>query len=430
MRLLVTLTLLAIFFMATLVRLPGIDMSNVIAVNGSPGLSIMAVGIRPLMVTFATVELLSFVVPMGRQLRRGGIAGRRRLNLFAIRAGVAVAILQAAGLTITLLRQAPGGLPLVPNPGFLFFVSSVSTLVAGTMLTFLIAQFVSRWGVGNGFCMFILVDLVWPALAQGRDLVLSSYTSWNPLELLAWIAAIGMLVRAFVRRPEAVLRDSQQEVIPVKLPVFPQGIVPVTWTYSLLSIFDTLSLVFPSSEELLPLPVALVGSAVFIAALSPATFHLFSSRKRLEGNLPSGALPAEGDVWDGRSLTQSTALLVAFGVGFLGGTWFLGFRFSEILAFPEFVMLVALIFDLVAEWSFRQKHGDRVTTAIQMDNVYHACYLQGLLAKNGIGSLVRCFQFRSLFFFLAPLFKMELIVPTTEWNRALEIIRPDRIEIV
>jgi hypothetical protein len=59
-----------------------------------------------------------------------------------------------------------------------------------------------------------------------------------------------------------------------------------------------------------------------------------------------------------------------------------------------------------------------------------ACYLHGLLAKQGFESLIRSFHFRSLFFDLGPIVKMELLVPTAKLNRVREIIRPESIEIV
>jgi hypothetical protein len=404
-------------------RLPGIDLTSLDPV-GSPGLSVMALGIRPFVTAFGAVELLSFVLPMGRRLRRGGISGRAKLNAFATRAGVGLALLQAAGIAIAFQRQG-----VVQNPGFLFLLSSVMTLVAGATLAFLIAQFVSRWGIGNGFCMIILFGLVRNAFAAARDFA-SSERNWNVLEIIVWMILMGLLVRRFGRRPEVAFLGFQQEVILVKLPAFPQGIFPVIFTYTLLAFFSAQSLVFPNLGELSQSPILLLVATVFIATTSLLGFHLFSSRKRLERNLSPRALLAEGEIWTGRSLVETTVLFVVFGAGLQAANWFLDFRFTEILAFPGLVMLVASGFDLVAEWRFRQRHGNSVTPAIEMDNVYCACYLQGLLATHGIHSVVRSFHYRSLFFFFAPLIKMEVLVSATELNHAREIIRPDRIDVV
>jgi hypothetical protein len=92
--------------------------------------------------------------------------------------------------------------------------------------------------------------------------------------------------------------------------------------------------------------------------------------------------------------------------------------------------LKKLGFDLIAEWQFRNRHGGKVERAIELDNVYGGCYLQGLLTKEGISSFVRSFHFRSLSFFFGPIVKMELMVPTVEFERTQEIIRLARLEIV
>jgi hypothetical protein len=406
-RLLVTLTLLAVFRLAGLVPLPGINTSNLDRVIGSSVVSVVALGIAPFVSGFVVVELLSFVLLMGRKLRRGGIAGRRKLNTIAIR--------------------------FVTNSGFPFFLSSVMTLVAGATVAFLVAKLVSRWGLGNGFCLIMLLQYMWPAFPQvynfvpAMDLIVG-----HPLEALAWLAAIGLVVRRFALRPRAALRDFQQETIPLTLPAFPQGILPVLWAYGLFNFLSTLRLVnaLPSGgQEPLQSPIALLGTTVLIAAFSLGAFHLFSSRARLKQNLPPGVLPPEGEAIPRRSLLESTALLVVFGVSFPAGEWFLDLRFAA-FGFPVLVMVVALGFDLVAEWRFRRRHGDGVACLVEMDNVYCACYLHGLLAKQGFDSLIRAFHYRSLFFAFGPIVKMELLVPAAELKQLGEIIRPERIEAV
>jgi hypothetical protein len=431
-RILVTLTLLAVLQLVALLRLPGIDMSKLDSLNGSFSLSVIALGITPFWSGFVVVELLSFVLPMGRKLRRGGIDGRSKLNTFAIRVGLGLAAVQAAAIAIAMqLAVAPGGGNLVPNPGLLFLLSSVTTLVAGTTLALLAAKLVSRWGVGNGFCLIILLQHMRPAFAQVHNFVPATDLIFRkPLEVLAWLAAIGLLVRRFTLRPQVALRDFQQESIPLlTLPAFPQGILPVLWAYGIFSFLSTLKPVIALPRGVEQSPIALLGMTVLIAAFSLGTFHLFSSYKRLERNLPPGVLPAEGGAIPRRSLLQSTALLVVFGVSFPAGEWFLGFRFP-VFGFPTLVMAVALGFDLVAEWRFRQRHGGGVTCLIEMDNVCYACYLHGLLAKQGFDSLIRAFHYRSLFFAFGPIVKMELLVPAAELKLVREIIRPERIEVV
>ena len=116
-----TLTLLAVLQLVALLRLPGTDMSKLDSLSGASGFNVIALGITPFWSGFVIVELLSFVLPICRKLRREGIAGRSKLNTFAIRVGLGVAALQAAGMAIALQSAvAPGGGNLVPIPDYRF----------------------------------------------------------------------------------------------------------------------------------------------------------------------------------------------------------------------------------------------------------------------------------------------------------------------
>ena len=430
-RILLTLALLAVFRLAALVPLPGIDTSSLERLGGFSGGNVMLLGLAPFVASFVFVELSSFVLPMARKLRRGGIAGRSKLNTFAIRVGLGMALLQAVGLATALQNTvAPRGLSVVPHPGLLFILSSATTLVVGATLAFLIAKLVSRWGVGNGFCLIILLEYLWRAFAQAHNSAPAADLGFgNMLEGLAWLVAIGLLVWRFALRPQAALTDSRQEMIPlVALTAFPQGILPVIWAYGIFNSLSSLRSVSALPRGVERSPTALLLMTVLIAAFSLGAFLLFSSRERLERNLPPGALPPEGGAIPRRSLLQSTALLVVFGVGFPAGERYLDFHF--VFGFPAIVVAVAFGFDLVAEWRFRQRHGDRVACLIEMDNVYYAGYLHCFLAKQGFDSLVRAFHYRSLFFDLLPIVKVELLVPEAALKPVQEIIRPERLEIV
>ena len=93
-------------------------------------------------------------------------------------------------------------------------------------------------------------------------------------------------------------------------------------------------------------------------------------------------------------------------------------------------MLVAYALDLVAEIRFRMRYGDEVASVIEMDNVHGLSFLRGILAMHGIDSVARAFYYRSLFYFLEPIVKMELLVPTAKMVQALEIIDAEKVDVV
>ena len=95
-RILVTLPLLAVFRLAALLPLPGVNTSSLERLGGPSRFSVIALGITPFVTGFVVVELLSFILVVGGKLRRGGIAGRSKLNAFSIRVGLWLALVQAA----------------------------------------------------------------------------------------------------------------------------------------------------------------------------------------------------------------------------------------------------------------------------------------------------------------------------------------------
>jgi len=434
-RILVTIALLAVLQVVAMLGVPGVSMSKLDGLGGSSGsrpLSIIALGIAPFWSGFILVELLSFVLPMGRKLRHGGVAGRSKLNSFAIRVGLLLAALQATAIGRALQSAVvPRGGNLLPNPELLYLLSTVVTLVAGATLTLVIAKLVSRWGIGNGFCLIILLGQAWPHLRQVHSYISAIDLAFgSPIEVLALLAAIVLVVRRFWLHPMVALWDANQEAVPLlTLPAFPQGILPVLWAYAVLNFLRAFGSVIAPASSVGRSPLALLGMTVLIAAFSFGAFHLFSGQQRLQRNMPPNVLPAERGVIPRRTLLQSTVLLVVFGVTFPIGERLLDFRFPA-FAFPTLVIAVALGFDLVAEWRFRQRHGDRVACLIEMDNVYCACYLHGVLAKKGFDSLIRAFHYRSLFFDFGPIVKMELLVPLAESKLLREIVQPERIEVI
>src|SRR5204862_8266591 len=137
-----------------------------------------------------------------------------------------------------------------------------------------------------------------------------------------------------------------------------------------------------------------LSTAVLILAFSLCTFYLFSSRKRLESNLPVGAMPPGEERSLVRRLLPTTALFVVFGTALNDHGSFLGLNTRLIPSFSVLVPLTAFVFDLVAELRFRMSHGAEVARVIEMDNVHGISYLRGVLATHGIDSVARAFHYR------------------------------------
>lgn len=93
------------------------------------------------------------------------------------------------------------------------------------------------------------------------------------------------------------------------------------------------------------------------------------------------------------------------------------------------LVVVAVLADLYGEWKFRARHG-AVTQLVELDNVHLASLLRALAEDEGLSVHIGTFRLRQLLFFLGPLFKMALLVPsemeveTREWLAGLDLKNP------
>lgn len=89
-------------------------------------------------------------------LKKEGEVGRKVINQYTRYVTVVLAILQAFGIAVALESGIGTGLQIVVEPGLMFRVSSVITLVGGTMFLMWLGEQITSRGVGNGVSLIIL----------------------------------------------------------------------------------------------------------------------------------------------------------------------------------------------------------------------------------------------------------------------------------
>jgi hypothetical protein len=151
-------------------------------------------------------------------------------------------------------------------------------------------------------------------------------------------------------------------------------------------------------------------------------FQLFSSRARLQANLtdPDERLEELEAALRRRALI-ATALLTLGTVAFLAWRSYRPNALAFGLRFSEIIIVVAIVLDLWDQYRFERRVG---TTAllIQLDNVHFSYRLEERLQEAGVDALARGHQFRSLFFFFGALFKIDVLVPEEQLDRAREVL--------
>ena len=172
-RILFTLLILAIYRLGTFVPLPGINpeqlqtlmegnqkgllgMFNVFAGGAISRMAIFALGIMPYISSSIIVQLLTGVSDYFKNLKNQGEIGRKKITQITRYGTVLLATVQGYGLAIGLESSSN----LVINPGAFFKITTVSTIVAGTMFLMWLGEQITQRGIGNGISLIIFSGIV------------------------------------------------------------------------------------------------------------------------------------------------------------------------------------------------------------------------------------------------------------------------------
>jgi len=172
-RILFTIFILAIYRLGTFVPLPGIDpnqlqvlmegnqkgllgMFNVFAGGAISRMAIFALGIMPYISSSIIVQLLTGVSDYFKNLKSQGEKGRQQITQITRYGTVLLATVQGYGLSVGLESSAN----LVINPGIFFKISTVTTILAGTMFLMWLGEQITQRGIGNGISLIIFSGIV------------------------------------------------------------------------------------------------------------------------------------------------------------------------------------------------------------------------------------------------------------------------------
>ena len=172
-RILFTIFILAIYRLGTFVPLPGIDptqlqslmegnqkgllgMFNVFAGGAVSRMAIFALGIMPYISSSIIIQLLTGTSDYFKNLKSQGETGRKKITQLTRYGTVLLATIQGYGLSVGLESSAN----LVINPGAFFKISTVTTIVAGTMFLMWLGEQITQRGIGNGISLIIFSGIV------------------------------------------------------------------------------------------------------------------------------------------------------------------------------------------------------------------------------------------------------------------------------
>jgi preprotein translocase subunit SecY len=222
-----TLGALLVYRLGTFIPVPGIDpdafratfeqsqqgiigMFNMFAGGAVERMAIFALNLIPYITASIVVQVLSTASPRLEALRKeGGEAGRRKINQYTRYLAVLFCAIQAYGIAVGL----EGSQGVVLNPGWFFRISTVITLVGGTMFLMWLGEQITARGVGNGISLIIFAGIVanLPAtIAQTLELARTG--------AIPAFAGLGMLVLALVVIAVIVFFERAQRRLLIQYP--------------------------------------------------------------------------------------------------------------------------------------------------------------------------------------------------------------------
>lgn len=220
-------------------------------------MSIFALGIMPYISASIIMQLMTAVSPQLEALKKEGESGRRKISQYTRYFTLALAIVQAVGMSVGLASQ---GVAFSADFGFHFV--AVTTFVAGAMFMMWLGEQITERGVGNGISMLIFAGIVagLPA-AVGQSFESARQGDINIFALigigLLAVAIIGFVV--FIERGQRRIAvhyakrqqgrkvfAAQTSHLPLKVNM--AGVIPAIFASSLLLFPASLGTWFGQSE--------------------------------------------------------------------------------------------------------------------------------------------------------------------------------------
>jgi preprotein translocase subunit SecY len=213
-------------------------------------MTIFALGIMPYISASIILQLLTVVWPYLEKLSKEGEMGRKKITQWTRYGTVVISVIQSLGISFFLEKtSAPGGLPLVPHPGWGFRLLAVLTLTTGCAFVMWLGEQITERGVGNGISLIIfagiVVGLPRAILNTFEDLRTGAMSIITALVFIVFavivVGAIVLMERAQRRIPVQYAKrvvgrrmyGGQSTYLPLRLNT--GGVIPVIFAASILS---------------------------------------------------------------------------------------------------------------------------------------------------------------------------------------------------
>ncbi len=284
-RILFTLGALIVYRLGTFIPMPGINPEayaqafqsqsggllgtlNIFAGGAVERMAIFALNIMPYISASIIMQLMTAVIPRLEAIKKEGEQGRRQINQYTRYLTVALATLQGYFIAVQLQANAGGGLQVVDNPGPVFVLTAVVTLVGGVMFLLWLGEQITARGIGNGTSLIIFAGIVAELpraaaglFALGRGAGAGGASLPGPVVLVVLALALALVVfvvfiersqrRILIQYPRRQMgnRMTQGEKSHLPLKLNTSGVIPPIFASSLLLLPATAAAIGQGSPE-------------------------------------------------------------------------------------------------------------------------------------------------------------------------------------
>jgi preprotein translocase subunit SecY len=279
-KLLITFLILVIYRLAAHVPLPNINrqvlqqiaresqllnLINMVSGGAMTNFSVIMLGVSPYITANIIFQLLTPIIPALEELQKQGESGRNKLNQYQYYLTIPLALLQAYGQVKTLQVQyeviAPQNFGFTPE-ALLPTISTLLTLLAGTMFAIWLGELITNDGIGNGLSVIIFGGIVANIPSNLGRLVVEG--DWVELAVFILVTVVTIVVIIYVQEGQRripvqygkrvlAMRGSRLRVAGgqstfIPLRVNSAGMIPLIFANSLLMFPGVISSYFISSE--------------------------------------------------------------------------------------------------------------------------------------------------------------------------------------
>lgn len=222
--------------------------------------TVFALGIMPYISASIVLQLMTYVLPVFEQLKKEGESGKRKITQYTRYATLGLALFQSLGIAMALESSAG----LVLAPGFMFRLTTVVSLTAGTLFLMWLGEQITERGLGNGISILIFAGIAagLPRAIGGLLELVSngSMSAFIALIVVVVVAAVTYLV-VFVERGQrkilvnyarrqvgSKVYGGQSSHLPLKINM--AGVIPPIFASSIILLPATVANWFGSSDSM------------------------------------------------------------------------------------------------------------------------------------------------------------------------------------